>query len=845
MVEPTLDTRERLRLAAAAVRWRCDPGLFAFETTAELQPEEIVVGQERAVRALDFGLTISQPAYNIFVTGPVGTGRTTYTQKKVRDVAVARPTPPDWVYVYNFAQPDQPQAISLPPGWGERFRRDMEGLVDEVKDGIRKVLASEHFAVRRGEALRNYEGRINEIWQTLEAKARRLGFGLERTPVGVVPVPISPSGEPLASDVIERLTEQQREELQGRARALQEDIGEALRQVRGLEREARETLSTLEGDAVASVAQRSVEPLKDRYAPHPRVVAYLETLLRDIVEHRDEFKEEEETTPRLPIPLPGAMRRGEALQRYRVNLLVDNSHTTGAPVVAETNPTYYNLIGKVEYRGEFGALVTDFTMIKPGALHRGNGGFVILQLHDILTAPLSWDALKRALKSREIRIENIGEQLGLIPTATLRPEPIPLAGKVIIVGSNMLYHLLYVLDDDFRKLFKIKADFDVDMPRSEETLQQYARAISAIARREGLLPFHRDAVAHVLEYSARLAEDQEKLSARFNDVAEIIYEGSAWAQRDGSPVVRGPHVQRALEEKIFRSNRIEERIREAIARGQLLVDIDGAKVGQVNGLAVHVLGDYAFGRPNRITARTFVGSRGVINIEREAQLSGRIHTKGVYILSAYLGGKYAQDRPLSLSATLTFEQSYDEVEGDSASSTELYTLLSELAAAPIDQGIAVTGSVNQRGEIQPIGGVNEKVEGFYYVCKALGLTGRQGVIIPQQNVRNLMLRDEVAEAIQQGRFRIWAVRTADEGLEILTGIPAGAPDAEGRYPEGTLNARVARRLEELADRLRRFSPLRPREDGVGTPANEAPAPAVEDPAPPPKDPPPSPQEDDG
>ncbi len=822
MAERSSDARERLRLPAEALRWRCDPSIFEFETTAELQPEEIMVGQERAVRALDFGLSVPQPAYNVFVTGPVGTGRTTYTHKKVKDLAISRSTPPDWCYVYNFHQPDQPMAISLPQGAGAKFRHNVDELIVELQDGIRKVLASEHFAVRRTQALREFEGRINEIWQTLEATARRLGFGLERTPMGVVPVPQSPSGEPLSSEVIEKLSETQRDELQQRARALQEDINESLRQVRNLEREAREALRTLEGDTVASVAQRAVAPVRERYAAHPRVVEYLEALIGDVVEHRDDFKEEEEGQ-RPPFPLPTMMPRRDPYPRYRVNLLVDHGETRGAPVVIETNPTYYNLIGKVEYRGEFGALVTDFTMIKAGALHRANGGFLLLQLNDILMAPLSWEALKRALKGRAVRIENIGEQLGLIPTATLRPEPIPLNAKVVIIGSSVLYHLLYQLDDDFRKLFKIKADFDVDMDRSAEMLRQYARAICAICRRENLLPFHRDAVARIIEYSARLADDQEKLSARFNEVSEIIYEGSAWAGQAGSGVVRAEHVEQALEEKVFRSNRVEERIREAIQRGQLLVDVDGSKVGQVNGLSVHLLGDYAFGRPNRITARTFVGARGVVNIEREAHLSGPIHTKGVFILGAYLGGKYAQDRPLSLSGSLTFEQSYDEVEGDSASSTELYTLLSDLAGAPIDQGVAVTGSVNQRGEIQPIGGANEKIEGFYYVCKARGLTGRQGVMLPAQNVRNLMLREEIVEAVRQGKFHLWAARTVDEGLEVLTGIVAGEPDEAGRYPDGTINGRVATRLQELAERLRRFSPMRPREDGAGT---EASAPAA-------------------
>ncbi len=816
--------RERLRLAPDAVRWRCDPAVFPFETTAELPAEEIVVGQERAVRALDFGLTVPQIGYNVFVTGPVGTGRTTYTRKKVGDLAATRPTPPDWCYVTNFQQPDQPVAISLPAGSGDRFRREIDALIDELKDGIRKLLASERFAVRRTELVRGYEARINEIWQTLEGEARRLSFALERTPAGIFPVAIGPSGEPLTPEMIERLGEQQREELQQRGRNLQQDIGEALRQVRNLEREAREELRNLERDAVSSVVERAIGPLKDAYRTQPRVVNYLDGLHRDVIDHLDEFKEEEEG-PRLPFPmLPGVGRRTDPYQRYRVNLLVDNGATRGGPVVFETNPTYYNLIGKVEYRGEFGALVTDFTMIKAGALHRANGGYLILQLKDVLMVPLSWEALKRALRSQEIRIENIGEQLGLLPTATLRPEPIPLDVKVAIIGSPVLYHLLYVLDEDFRKLFKIKADFDVDIDRSQATLNEYARAIGTICTREGLLPFRRDAVARVMEYSVRVAGDQEKLSARFNEVTEIIYEASAWARRGGADVVRAEHILQALEEKVYRSNRVEERIREAIARGQLLVDIEGTKVGQVNGLAVHALGDYAFGRPNRITARTFVGSRGVVNIEREAQLSGKIHTKGVFILGAYLGGRYAQDRPLSLNGSITFEQSYDEVEGDSASSTELYTLLSDLAGVPIDQSIAVTGSVNQHGEIQPIGGVNEKVEGFYYVCKAIGLSGRQGVLLPHQNARNLMLNDEVAEAVRQGRFHLWAVRTVDEGLEILTGLPAGDADVAGRFPEGTLNARVARRLEELAERLRRFMPARPREDAAGP---EAPIPTPE------------------
>ncbi|MDR7483227.1 MAG: ATP-binding protein [Armatimonadota bacterium] len=801
--------RARHRVAADRVRWTCAPEDLPFETTAGLKIEDSIVGQDRAVRALDFGLSVPQPGYNIFVSGPTGTGRTTYTLSQVTRAAAAQPAPSDWVYVHNFQQADQPLAISLPPGEGTQLRRGIDRLIDELKDSIRKLFASETFEAKRSGLLHSFEQRAGAIWRDLEQEARRLGFALQRTPMGIVTIPVGPSGDPLVDEQLQQLGSAHREELERRARELQESVAEATRKVRTIEREAREALQELERSAVHSVASVAIEPLRQRYADHPKLVRWLDAFLTDVVERHDDFKEDGE--PQVPLPLP--LRRPD-FTRYRVNLFIDHSKTTGAPVVFESNPTYYNLLGKVEYRGEFGALVTDFTMIKPGALHRANGGYLILQARDLLLAPLAWEALKRALKSREVRIENIAEQYGLVPTASLRPEPIPLDVKVVVIGGSLIYHLLYLLDDDFAKLFKIKSDFDVDMERTPETILQYCQALGTICHRQGLLPFDRSAVARTLEQSARLAEHQRRLSMRFNDLVDVLYEASAWARRDGAAVVSAKHVRRAIEERIYRSNRVEERIRQLIREGQILVSVDGGAVGQVNGLSVLQLGDYAFGRPTRITARTFVGGRGVVNIERETQLSGRIHTKGVFTLAAYLGGKYAQQRPLSMSASITFEQTYEEVEGDSASSTELYALLSDLAGVPIDQGIAVTGSVNQKGEVQPIGGVNEKIEGFYYTCKALGLTGRQGVMIPHQNLLNLMLNEEVTEAVRQERFHIWAVRTIDEGLEVLTGVPAGAPDAAGAYPEGTLNALISRRLGELGDRLRRFAPMaRTREEG--------------------------------
>ncbi len=811
------DLRDRHRIPTEQVRWTCSPEDLPFTTTAELNiAAESIVGQNRAVGAIDFGLAVPQPGYNIFVTGPVGTGRTTYTESKVTALAATLPAPSDWIYVHNFQQADQPMAIALPPGEGSRFRREVERLVEELKDGIRKLFASETFEAKRSGVLQSFEQQANGIWRDLEQEARRLGFALQRTPGGIATIPASPSGEPLGDEQLAQLPQTHRQELERRARDLQENVGEGTRKVRAIEREAREALRELERSAVLSVASHAVDTLKQHHAQTPRIAAWLDAFLADVIDRHDDFKDEGEQQPQLPF-LP--QRRAE-FTRYRVNLLIDNSQTKGAPVVLEPNPIFYNLFGKVEYRGEFGAMVTDFTMIKPGALHRANGGYLILQARELLTSPLAWEGLKRALKSREVRIENIAEQYGMFPSATLRPEPIPLDVKVIVIGAALIYHLLYQHDDDFSKLFKIKADFDIDIERSKEMMLEYARAISAICQRQGLLPFDRTAVARTLEQSARIAEDQTRLSMRFNEIVDVIYEASAWAKSEGAPVVSAAHVRKAIEQQIHRSNRVEERIRDMMRDGQILVSVEGGAAGQVNGLSVLMLGDYAFGRPTRITARTFVGGRGVVNIERETQMSGRIHTKGVLTLAAYLGGRFAQQRPLSLNASLTFEQTYEEVDGDSASSTELYALLSELAGAPIEQGIAVTGSVNQKGEIQPIGGVNEKVEGFYYVCKALGVTGRQGVMIPHQNVRNLMLNDEVARAVREERFHIWAVRTIDEGLEVLTGLPAGAADAEGNFPEGTVNDLVSRRLNLLADRMRRFTPPRgTREE----PARETPA----------------------
>ena len=804
-------TRDAAQLSADALAWRCDPKAFSFATTADLATDVQIIGQARAVRALEFGLTIDQSGYNIFVSGPSGTGRSTYTQTGVERVAKGRQAPSDWCYVRNFANASQPTAISLPAGRGPVFQHDVHEMIAEVREGIRRAFASEVYERRRTEIIKQYEQAVGAIWQRLDEQARQQGVALQRTPSGVATVPLDLQGKPIAEEVFQKLPEAERERIVQRMQGFQDAVAEAMRQIRAKEREGRDTLRALERQTAQYMIDAPVTRVREAYAQRPAVVAFLDAAKQDMLEQLSDIRgdgEEEPSATPFPVPTP----RRDPFARYQVNVLVTRPEGDGAPVVIEPNPTYYNLIGKTEYRAEFGAMVTDFMMIKPGALHLANGGFLILQARDVLTNPFAYEGLKRALRSREIRIESLSETVGVVPTATLRPDPIPLAVKVVLVGTTDLYHLLYALDEDFEKLFKIRADFDVVMDRTPDAVQEYARAIAAICHRNNWCHLDPSAVAGILEYSARLASRQDKLSLRFNEFVEIVFEATAWARSDGREVATRADVSRAINEKASRSNLVEEKLREMIARGQILVDTAGGVVGQINGLSVLQLGDYTFGQPSRITARAYVGGRGVVNIERETQMSGRIHTKGVYVLSSFFASRFAQEQPLSLSASLTFEQLYSDVDGDSASSTELYALLSELGGLPIEQGIATTGSVDQMGEIQPIGGVNEKIEGFYFVCKEKGLTGQQGVIIPRQNVADLMLRDEVVNAVRDGRFHVWAVRHVDEGIEILTGAVAGARDDSGRYPEDSINGRIAARLAELGRRYRQFSDRDERRD---------------------------------
>ncbi|HZK25124.1 MAG TPA: ATP-binding protein [Oscillospiraceae bacterium] len=772
-------------------RFFCDPTQFEFETTEAVSPLEGIIGQERAVRAMEFGLLVKRHCYNIFITGPIGTGKNSYAQTLVNEVARSEAVPDDWCYVYNFENPSQPLALRLPRGQGAHFVKAMQRLVESLKLEIPKAFDADDFERQKADIYRNYQEVRSQLFEELATLAEEQGFVLKRASSGFVTVPIV-DGEEVASEDIANLPEDLKEELEKKTNELQFSSLHVMRRIQAAERVMKEQIKELENRIGLFAVGYLIDELKEKYQEQAEIINYLQAVQKDIMENLDDFRQAEEES----TPFPWLRRKEAAGDKYRVNLVVDNKETIGAPVVVDTNPTYYNLIGRVEYENKLGAMTTDYALIKAGSLLKANGGYLILQARDVLTNAGAWEGLKRVLKTQEACLENLGEQFSLLAMSSLRPQAIPVQLKVILVGPAELYHLLYHYDDDFRKLFKIKADFDTEMDASRDKMTQMASFVASHTQRAGLRHFDRTGVARLVEYSSRQAEHQQKLSTRFNEIMEIISEADAWASIKGDDLVRAEHVKQAIEEKIYRSNTYEQKLQKLLAEGTILLDLKGEKVGQVNGLSVLDSGDYAFGRATRITAVTYLGREGIINIERETKLSGRIHDKGLLTLSGYLAAKFAQKAPLSLSASIAFEQMYGGIDGDSASSTELYALLSSLAELPLRQDIAVTGSVNQHGEIQPIGGVTEKVEGFFKACKLLGLTGKQGVMIPVQNIINLNLNEEVITAMGEGKFHLYAVSTIAEGIEVLTGVAAGHLDKEGDYPTETVYGRVAAKLAD-------------------------------------------------
>ncbi len=789
-----------LELPAAALRRVCDPDSLGFETTETISPAIGTVGQERAGDALTFGLEITAPGYNLFVSGAPGSGRATTVLARVQEVAKTLPPPDDWCYVNNFTDAYRPLAINLPAGMARQLAHDMAALVDQCKTDIPKVFEDDHYREQHQFIVSDLEKRRQAFYETLEAKAGQLGLTVQFSPAGIVTVPVL-QGRPMTPEEYQALPDQTRDALRAQGETLQDDLVDFLQNVRDVEQSTIEKLQQLDRQSVLFAVGHWVQNLTQKYNEYPRVVSHLEAVQGDIVENHMAFRPHEEQRP---PGMPPAPRGEDPFARYRVNVLVTREDGDGAPVVYEFHPSYYNLVGRVDYQPSFGTLSTDFRLIKPGALHHANGGFLIVQARDLLMNPFSWEGLKRCLVCREVSMENIGEANSMVPTLSVRPDPIPLNVKVVLIGNPTIFGLLYQNDETFQKLFKAKADFDTQMERDEQNIHTYAGFVRSRVDTEGLLHFHKSAVAKVVEYGSRLSEHQGRLSTRFGDTSDILTEASYWAKKTGVALVMAGHVQKAITQKEFRSSLPRDRMQQIMREGTIQISTEGAEVGQVNGLSVLDTGDFTFGMPSRITARVSLGNAGVVDIEREIEMSGRIHSKGVMILSAFLASRYAQDKPLSLSASLTFEQLYNDVDGDSASSTELYALLSALSGLPLRQDLAVTGSVNQRGEVQAVGGVQFKVEGYYDLCAARGLTGTQGVMIPWTNTSHIMLREDIVEAVQAGRFHLYSIHSIDEGIELLTGVPAGQLDADGCYPDGSVNALVNQRITDFAQRLRDF-----------------------------------------
>lgn len=789
--------RVRTYLSPDQLRHRIDESIFQFETTEHLPELSGIVGQERGTSVMKFGLNVHQAGYNLYVAGIAGTGKTSFTESVIREFAKEETILYDWCYVHNFENVYKPKVIQLPVGSGREFQRKMKQLVESLKRDIPLAFNEENYQNEKAEILMAFKKERKDMYEKISDIAKKYGFVIRQTGSGMMTIPII-DGEPMTEEVYHTLSKEDLKEIDARSSQLQKEIVEASDKLRNVEKEAKEKIDKLNQQVVLRAIGYHMEELQKMYKDSAEILDYLEVVGRDIIDHVERFLIEEHEEEKQAI--------GKAIQRnqqedifkkYEVNLLIDNRKTKGAPVIFADNPTYYNVVGKVEYENRMGVMGTDFTKIKPGYLHEANGGYLIIQAKDIFSKNFAWEGLKRALLNEKLQIENLGEQSGLMATTSISPEPIPLKVKIILIGNMEIYQLLAHHDEDFNKLFKIRADFDVEMDFNEDNMARLANFIHTHCKAHELCHFDRSAVAKIVEYSIRLAGHQQKLSTRFNQLVELIYESSTWARMMDAKLVSGEHVMQAIEERAYRSGLYEEKVQESIQEGTVLIDTEGEKVGQVNGLAVYNLGQYSFGKPSRITVTTFVGQKGIINIERESKMGGNIHNKGVYILNGFLGDRFAQQQPLALTAHLAFEQSYGGVDGDSASSTELYAILSSLSKVPIKQGLAVTGSVNQKGEIQPIGGANEKIEGFYEVCKSKGLTGEQGVIIPHQNVKNLMLKDEVVEAVQAKQFHIYAVKTIEEGIELLTGVPAGESHEEG-YEEGTIFGKVISQLQAYA-----------------------------------------------
>ncbi len=782
-------------LKADQLRYVCDTSAFDFKTTKEIDTDHKVIAQDRAVEALKFGLGMNSNGYNIYVAGITGTGRTTIVNDLVKKAAENRAVPPDWCYVHNFRNTDRPVALRLPSGRGCELKKDMRELVDKIMDEMPKVFESKEYEKEKNSLITKFQSKKQKLFSDMDSEAAKAGFDLQNTQSGLMTIPLV-EGKPIKTEDYKALPAKTRKEIEKKQVELNEKVRLVFKEVRLLDKEAQESIDKLNRKTALWAVGHLMNDLNEKYGKIPRLAEYLNNVKEDIILNLKSFVS---SPPQESNPLAEMLQQPQEdiYKRYEVNLVVENCQQKGAPVIEESHPTYYNMVGRIERESRMGTVQTNFTKIKAGSLIRANGGYLIIRAEDVFSYPAAWDALKKAILQKKVFIEDMGEQFGHILPVGLKPDPIPVECKVVMIGNPYYYHVLHSYDDDFRKIFKVKVDFDNTVDNTKKLQKAYSIFIASICKTENLTHFDREGVAAIIEYGVRMISDQKKLSLRFGDIADIVREASYWATIEKSSLVSRKHVSRAVLEKENRSSMTAEKMQEMITEGTVMIDTEGTKVGQINGLAVFSIGDYAFGKPSRITVNTFMGEEGLINIERKVKLSGASFDKGILILAGYLGSTFAHSRPLNLSASICFEQSYDEIDGDSASSTELYAILSSLSEIPIKQGLAVTGSVNQKGEIQPIGGVNQKIEGFFEVCRDKGLTGEQGVLIPVQNVRNLMLSEEVVKVVREGKFHIYPVKTVEQGIEILTGVKAGRMGKNGKFSKGSVFAKVDERLEVI------------------------------------------------
>ena len=785
-------------LLAEELKDVCNPNIFKFETTKEIDDvSDLIYGQDRGLKALTFGADIDVKGYNLYIEGPSGVGKTMYTKNYLKKKALKDKTPCDWCYIYNFENPNEPVAISFPAGQGKVFKENMESFVKDIRKDIKKTFNNDEFEKEKKIIKQEFDDKREKLLKKLNDKTMKQGFQVKSTENGVYMMPIY-EGKTMGEDEFENLPEDVKIQYEEKSAEVQELIFATIAEIKKIEKESDKKIETWQSNVALMTVNMQINALKANYKRNKKLSTYLDGIKKDILKNIDCFLAPEEEKKQEVQPNQPRQEIKEPWLNYRVNLFIDNSKLEGAPVVMDTNYSYSNIFGRLEYENHYGMLKTDYMMLKPGLLHQANGGYIIFQIKDLLTNPVCYESLKKALRVKELSIDNSLEQRASMMMISLKPQPIKLDLKVLLIGSSDIYHTLLLMDEDFKKLFKIKVEFEESAPKTNENIMRLARFIKSFAIQENLLDLDKYAVAKVVEFASKIADDKSKISTQFNEIGQIIGEASTWAKLAKSKIITKEHVQKALDERVDRIKKYDERYLQMIREETVLIETSGYKVGQINGLTVITIGDYSFGKPAKITANTFMGKSGIVNIEREIEMSGASHSKGVLILSGYLGEQFAQKMPLSLTASVCFEQLYGGVDGDSASSTELYAILSSLSGIPINQSIAVTGSVNQKGEIQPIGGVNEKIEGFYQICKMRGFNGEQGVIIPKQNVRNLHLSDDIVESVKFGKFHIYAVSTINEGIEILTGVPAGQKDRNGNFPNGSINYLAMEKLKKFS-----------------------------------------------